>query len=235
MRFSEITSTSLLTEADLRVCNKFVIDETLYVITEAEDAVRNRFLAAVGTKLKNVKDNAITSFNNAADAMKLFYMILKEPETQIKATQKLRNLLVLKIRSMAKIIQNIVNPIVPTTNTIIDFFKMLLIYAGLIAFTKVLPFEAGVEIVKWLASNPKNMDFFKNILSKIVSIDNVIVDTIIASGGANILTVINALNVGNDVFFKLLSHIYNTLSTISLTKFVLETKNSSRILKIVFV
>lgn len=235
MRFSEITSTPLLTETDMRVCNKFVIDETLYVITEAEDAVRNRFLAAVNTKLKNAKDTAITTFTNAADAMKLFYKILKDPETQIKATQKLRNLLILKIRSMFKMIQNIVNPLVPTTDTIKDFFKMLLIYAGLVGFTKLLPVAAGSEIVKWLASDVKNIDFVKNVLSKIASIDNGIVDTIIASGGANILTVIHALNIGNDIFFKLLSHIYNTLSTISLTKFVLETKNSSRILKIVFV
>jgi hypothetical protein len=235
MRFSEITSTPLLTEADLRICNKFVINETLYVITEAEDAVRNRFLAAVNTKLKNVKDTAITTFTNAADAMKLFYKILKDPETQIKATQKLRNLLMLKIRSMFKMIQNIVNPLVPTTDTIIDFFKMLLIYAGLIGFTKVLPVAAGNEIVKWLASDAKNIDFVKNMLSKIASIDDAIVNTIIASGGANIMTVIQTLSIGNDVFFKLLSHIYNTLSTISLTKFVLETKNSSRLLKIVFV
>ena len=235
MRFSEITSTPLLTEADSRICNKFVINETLYVITEAEDAVRNRFLAAVNTKLKNLKDTPITTFTNAADAMKLFYKILKDPETQIKANQKLRNLLILKIRSMFKMIQNIVNPLVPTTNTIIDFFKMLLIYAGLLGLTKVLPVAAGGEIVKWLASNAKNIDFFKNMLSKIASIDNGIVDTIIASGGANIKLVIQTLSVGNDVFFKLLSHIYNTLSTISLTKFILETKNSSRLLKIVFV
>jgi hypothetical protein len=103
MRFSEITSAPLLTETDLRICRRVIVNEQIYFITEADEAARNKYLSAAMSALKITKDKAVsaisdpvgtlkaagaqivTQVRNGADALKLLFVINSDPKKTNKS------------------------------------------------------------------------------------------------------------------------------------------------------
>lgn len=234
MRFSEITSTPLLTETDLRICRRVIVNEQVYFITEADEIARNKYLSSAMAALQITKDKAVsaitdpvgtlksvgkqiaTQVRNGADALKLLFVICTDPTKQIKATVELKKLVDQKINSFNQKIQTLIKPLVPTGTTLKDFFKLLVLYTailGLIAGAKAL----GINLTGDFAIVPA----IQALLSPFSSITDNLINAIVASGGAQILVLLQGLKLSHEVFFNVLSYIYGIVSrTINLAKTV---------------
>lgn len=232
MRFSEITSAPLLTETDLRICRRVIVNEQIYFITEADEAARNKYLSAAMSALKITKDKAVsaisdpvgtlkaagaqvvTQVKNGADALKLLFVINSDPKKQIKATVELKKLVDQKINSFNQKIQTLIKPLVATGTTLKDFFKLLVLYTailGLIAAAKYI----GIDLSTDFAIVPG----IQAALTSFSGITDTVINAMVASGGAQILTLLQTLKISHEVFFNVLSYIYKIVSsTINLAK-----------------
>ena len=173
-------------------------------LTEEEQQARFKFLSVAAAKLKGAADKAVTAVTNTADAMRLLYQVVKDPEALIKAITLLRQALSQLLANAHATIKGFLNKILPKTNNLTDFFKTLLIYAGVAGLQQLSPQAMTMDFAGGIA---------KQALSKFVSLDS-LVSNLIASGGASIMPVIDGLKLAHDLFFEVLGRISKLLGKV---------------------
>ena len=190
---------------------EFAENDTLleYILTEEEQQARFKFLNAAAAKLKGAADQAVTVVKNAADAMRLLYQVVKDPKVLLQAITLLRQALSQLLAKAHDSLVKFIEKVLPKTNNLADFFKILLIYGGVAGLDKLMPQALTLEF----AGNV----IVKQLFNRFLSLDS-IVDRIISSGGAGIMDAVDALKLAHDMFFDVLSRIAKRLSSVILSK-----------------
>jgi hypothetical protein len=200
------------THEDFLLTEDVLVEEHLllleYLLNEEEQQSRFKFLSMAAAKLKGAADKAVTMVTNTADAMRLLYQIVKDPVVMLKSITLLRQALSQLLANAHATIKGFLNKILPKTNNLVDFFKTLLIYAGVAGLAQLSPQAMTMDFAGGIA---------KQALAKFTSLDS-LVSNLIASGGASIMPVIDGLKLAHDLFFDVLSRIAKLLGSVIKTK-----------------